>query len=261
MRRALIGHTGFVGSNLAAAGGFTDFYNSSSISTIEGQHFDEIVCAGVSAVKWLANKEPDKDRAGIARLTASLNTVTARRFTLISTIDVYPDPSQPLDEDFDLTDLDNHAYGRHRLSIEAFVKDRFDDVLIARLPALFGPGLKKNLLFDLLVGNDTVKINPASSYQWYPLNRLSDDLAKAWNASLALVNLFPEPVETRTIINSCFADVSVGPEVLPAPRYDLRTKYGAMFGGGNYLFDASAAAESIEKFVDCAKRDRAVLGR
>ena len=37
MRTALIGHTGFVGSNLAASHAFDDLYNTSNIEQIEGQ--------------------------------------------------------------------------------------------------------------------------------------------------------------------------------------------------------------------------------
>jgi hypothetical protein len=45
---------------------------------------------------------------------------------------------------------DDLAYGRNRRALEAFCADRFDDCLIVRLPALFGPGLRKNFIFDLL---------------------------------------------------------------------------------------------------------------
>ena len=42
MRRALIGFTGFVGSNLARLhpGGYTDLYNSANFRAMAGQHYD-----------------------------------------------------------------------------------------------------------------------------------------------------------------------------------------------------------------------------
>jgi hypothetical protein len=42
MRRALIGHTGFVGARLTAGGAFTDLFNSANIDDIAGNGFDEI---------------------------------------------------------------------------------------------------------------------------------------------------------------------------------------------------------------------------
>src|SRR5215469_14786624 len=94
----LIGHTGYVGGTLARSVCRAAMYNSKNIDSIRGRSFDLLVCAGVSAVKWLANKDPEADRAGIARLTDALAEVQAREFVLVSTIDVYPDPSSTLDE-------------------------------------------------------------------------------------------------------------------------------------------------------------------
>lgn len=49
MRRALIGHTGFVGSNLNQQCEYSHCYNSKNIGDIKGEHFEEIVCAGIQA--------------------------------------------------------------------------------------------------------------------------------------------------------------------------------------------------------------------
>lgn len=262
MRRALIGHTGFVGSSLSAAGRYTDFYNSRNIGAIAGEHFDEIVCAGISAVKWLANREPEKDLQGIDALLQPLSAAKADRFTLISTIDVYPDPAAQQDESFDPSGLPNHPYGQHRLAVEKFVTERFERVLIARLPALFGAGLKKNLLFDLLTGNETGKINPSSSLQWCNLQRLPNDIETARTASLGLVNLFPEPVPTSDILARYFPGAHVGAPSEPAPHYDLRTRHAALFGGeGGYIASRQSVLEDIGRFVEAARTTPSLLDR
>ena len=250
MKRALIGHTGFVGGTLFAGGDYTHGFNTGNFREMAGQHFDEIVCAGIPAVKWLANKEPERDRAAIAALLDALATATAERFTLISTIDVYPDPSLPLDEDARLEGLDNHAYGRHRLGVEQWVAARFPAHLIVRLPALFGTGLKKNIVFDLLHGNEVHKINPAAAFQWYPTARLAQDVDRARGSGLALVNLFPEPVATRVLIDRFFPGAPVGPAAEPAPRYDARSKHAALFGGHPpYVMDGGQVLDAMADFL------------
>lgn len=249
-RRALIGHTGFVGSNLDDPDRFTARFNSRNSEEIEGGRFDEIVCAGVSAKKWIANREPDEDWAAIAALIRRLETVEAQRFVLISTIDVYPDPAAELDEDFDPADAPNHPYGRHRLKLEHWVRERFEEPVIVRLPALFGPNLSKNALFDLMHGNMVEKINPAASFQWYPVQRLWRDIATIRSHGLGLVNLFTEPVAMRDVVDRFFPGAPVGPPSEPAPRYRLRTRHADAFGAsGPYMMDAGEVMAEMERFV------------
>ena len=257
-RRALIGHTGFVGSNMRGLSSYTDLYNSSNFELMRGETYDQVVCSGISAVKWLANKEPEQDWAGIQRLLDVLATVEARRFILISTIDVYPDPSSGLDEKADLGGRENHAYGRHRLAVERWVAERFSNHMIVRLPALFGPGLKKNALYDLLNDNGVEKINPAAAFQWYPLPRLGDDIARAEAAGLRLVNLFTAPVLMSDIIDRFFPGANVGKAALPAPSYNLRTCHAEVFGGrGGYIMDSEQVMLALSQFVEVSRRDQA----
>ena len=247
---ALIGYTGFVGGTLHRARPFDAMVNSKTIGDLRGRSFDLVVCAGVPAVKWLANKEPEADRTSIATLTDTLATVQAREFVLISTIDVYLDPGVAADEDHVIDAASNHAYGRHRRELEEWVTTRFPTTRIVRLPALFGDGLKKNVIFDLLHGNLTDAINPASAFQWYPLRRLHDDIERIRSEDLRLVNLFTEPLVTADIVNAFFPGATLGPEKLPAPAYNLRTKYAEMFGGPpGYLLGRTTVLGELAGFI------------
>ena len=246
---ALIGHTGFVGSNLLRDRRFGAVFNSQSIGQIDGRDFDDVVCAGVSAVKWWANQNPDQDRMRIEGLVRRLETIRARNFTLISTIDVY-DPPLGVDERTAPVPERLHAYGRNRALLERFVAERFETRQIVRLPALFGPGLKKNALYDLMHDNRIAVINPASSFQWYPLHRLAADLGRARAQGLALLNLATEPVTMEAIRRRFFAARAIGAEAAAAGYYDMRTIHDAAFGGGNgYVMDQDAVLESIGRFV------------
>src|SRR3954452_9897381 len=110
MRSALIGHTGFVGSNLARQHRFDATYNSSNIDSISGEEFDLLVCAGVRAEKWIANANPDADRAGIERLLKAVGTVKAHRAVLISSVDVFIAPAE-VDETTPVVTAGLHPYG------------------------------------------------------------------------------------------------------------------------------------------------------
>jgi hypothetical protein len=253
---ALIGHTGFVGSNLARDRDFGTLANSKTIGDLIGRRFETIICAGVSAAKWLANKDPETDQLGIERLKTVLDTLTAREFILISTIDVYPDPSQQLNEDAIIGNVPNHAYGRHRLDLENWVSRRFEKARIVRLPALFGPGLKKNIIFDLLHDNQAGNINPASTFQWYSLRRLADDLDLIRSQDLSLVNLFPEPITTADILDAFFPNSKCGVPVLPAPNYCLTTRYSKLFGGShNFVCSRISVLGQLADFIANERRN------
>src|SRR5262245_360131 len=159
MADALIGSTGFVGGNLLRQAHFDGLYHSRNVADLRGRAYDTVVCAGARAEKWKANQDPDADRRGLQSLFDAIDAVTASRFVLISTVDVYPSPVG-VDEDSPIDPAAASAYGRHRYELEEFVRARFREHLVVRLPGLFGPGLKKNVIFDLLHDNQVEKIHP-----------------------------------------------------------------------------------------------------
>jgi hypothetical protein len=249
---ALIGYSGFVGGHLAGRERFDLEVNRANLEALRGRRLERLVCAGLPAAKWLANREPQADRDNMLRLCGVLGSVTARRVTVISTIDVYP-RTREADEDFDCARWPNHPYGTNRLNFETFVRERFPHALIVRLPALFGPGLRKNVLFDLLHGHQLELINPASRFQWYPLERLPGDLAVAEQHDLRLVNLFTEPLPTRVILDRCFPTVRVGARAQPAADYDLYTLHARLFGGtGSYRLSAREVLNELAAFCGSA---------
>ncbi|KPJ92285.1 MAG: hypothetical protein AMJ55_10030 [Gammaproteobacteria bacterium SG8_15] len=249
MKRALVGYTGFVGGNLHRQSHFDFLYNSKNFNEIKGQSFDEVVCAGISAVKWQANKDPQTDREKIKALEDVLSSITAKRFILISTIDVYP-VAQGVDESFDCHSMDNHAYGTHRLAFEDFCLTQFPECYIVRLPGLFGDGLKKNVIYDLLNDNCLEMINPKSAFQYYYLSNLWSDIQVAIKANVRLVNFFTEPVSSAEIIQRYFPDKAVGQNPLPEAHYDLRTCYASLWGKvGSYIYSKEEVINQLDEFI------------
>lgn len=247
MRNALIGHTGFVGGVLKAAGRYTDFYNSKNIESIKGTAFDTLVCSATPATKWLANKEPEQDWQSIQRLMEALVTVTARQFFLISTVDVFQQPVG-VDENSLVPTEGLQPYGAHRYAFEQFVRARFPAATILRLPALFGPGLKKNALYDLIHNHEIEKVPRDGVFQWYNVRRLHGDMQRA--AGLPLVHLVTEPIALARIIDELFPHQQGCGKPGAAAHYDLHTVHAARFGGnGAYVADATAVMQELAAYV------------
>lgn len=242
--KALIGNTGFVGGALLRQTAFDAVYASRNIDSIRGQHFDLIVCAGVSAEKWKANQDPAADRLALERLIDPLREVSCQRFVLVSTIDVYQRPllvdeSSPADA--------THPYGRHRRLLEEFVQTRFPQSFVLRLPGLFEHGLKKNVIFDLLHDHQVERIHPDGVYQYYPLAYLWTDIQR-W---IPLLNVATEPIATRELSLRCFGrELTEYPASQPA-RYDVRTRHAP----SGYLYDRTTVLRELQEFV---ARERAL---
>lgn len=246
---ALIGYTGFVGSTLARSVSFDRVFNSSNISTIRGQKFSTVVCAGVSAVKWLANREPQKDVEAISRLTTELALMETDHFILISTVDVYPTPENVTEEK--LPDPSAaQFYGKHRRQLELWAQAQFPKCTIVRLPGLFGEGLKKNLIYDLVHNKQTDAISPNGSLQWYPMRRFSSDLAKVIESGVDLINISPEPVLTIDIHRQFFPASRIGADDMPGPKYDMQTCYAALLGGsGHYHLGRDEVLNELGQYI------------
>ncbi len=251
----LIGYTGFVGSNLARLASFDAQYNTQNIADIRGRSFRQLVCAAPQAKKWWANQNPDTDLELIQHLMAHLEQVQAEQFILISSIDVFPRITE-VDEQFDCASLPNHAYGRNRLVFEQFVAAHFPNAYILRLPGLFGPGLRKNVIFDMIHGNEVEKINPESRFQWYDVTRLWADIQRAIALDLRLVMLATEPVATGAIQARFFPETAIGGAAANPVFYDVRSVYADQWGGAQgYMLSSEQVLADIGAFV-AAEREQ-----
>ena len=245
----LIGYTGFVGSNLNRLTPFDARYNTQNIAEISGQAFETLVCAAPQAKKWWANQHPDEDCALVKQLINHLERTQVERFILISSIDVFPQVIG-VDETLDCASQENHAYGRNRLMLEQFVAAHFPLAHIVRLPGLFGPGLRKNVIFDMINTNQLETINPDSRFQWYDVMRLWADVQTIIQKDLGLVMLATEPVATHEIQSRFFPTLAIGAEASATTLYDVQTCHAEALGGsGRYLLTQEQVLQDIGRFV------------
>lgn len=253
MSKALIGYTGFVGGNLDAQTNFDFKYNSKNISEIDGKEFDLVVCSAARAEKWRINQEPEKDLEEINSLIEHLKTIKTKKLVLISTVDVYKLPVN-VDESTEPEKNDLHPYGLNRLHLEEFCKNNFN-TLIVRLPGLFGPGLKKNVIYDLLNDNNVEKIHHAGTFQYYNLENIWNDIEVVLSSEINLINFATEPVRTDEIAKICFGiDFDNVPDGVNAGLYDMHTTHAGLFSKtGNYIYSKDEVIQDIKAFVEKEK--------
>ncbi len=254
MKRALIGYSGFVGSNINSQSKFTHLYNSQNSADIKGESFDLLVCAGVRAEKWKANQNPDEDLKIIEQLAENLKKVEVKKFVLISTIDVYPNPVG-VDENSRIAASKNSPYGKNRLYFEKFVKEKFPATTIVRLPGLFGKGIKKNLIFDIIHNNQLELFHSEARFQFYNLNYIWKDITIALNNSLNLINFATEPTTVKEIFRAVLdQDFNNKPEKPPA-TYDFKTIYENLYNGQNgYIYQKDQILQELKDFVASEKK-------
>ncbi|CAB3867899.1 hypothetical protein LMG3410_02641 [Achromobacter aegrifaciens] len=249
MADALIGFSGFVGGTLLKQAVFTALYRSTNIGDIDGQEFDTVVCAGAPAQKWIANRDPDADRAKIDGLIAHLKTLKCKTFILISTVDVFSS-SAGADEDTPVDESGLQAYGLHRRLLEKFVEAHFEDHLIVRLPGLVGPGLRKNVIFDFLNQNNLDSIDSRGVFQFYPMVNLWQDIELARNAGLKLVHLTAQPVSVADISQKGFGKPFDNTLANRAASYDMQTRHAQVFGGtGRYQYSARETLLAVRAYA------------
>ena len=248
---ALFGYTGFVGGNLLLKELFNNLYNSKNIKEAKNKEFDYVYLSCVPAVKWLANKNPENDINVINELIDVIRTIKCKKIILISTIDIYPHTDNENNEDDNIDKIENHTYGKNRRYFEKFIESNFENYHIVRLPALFGYGLKKNIIYDLLKNNQINNIPVNSKFQWYNLNWLYDDIKIIIKNEIKICNLFTEPLETKEILKffEYPKDIYNNEKVI---KYNLTSKFSNLFDCDNnkYIRKKSEVINEIIKFIN-----------
>ncbi len=250
MPDALIGYSGFVGTTLLRQRSFENTYRSTNIADIRGQTFDTVVCAGAPAQKWIANREPQADRERIESLIDHLRAMRCKTFILISTVDVFGNPLN-VDEDSSVDVRNLHAYGANRRMLEEFCASAgFERHLIVRLPGLVGPGLRKNVIFDLLNDNNLAAVDSRAAFQFYPMVNLWSDIDLALKAGLDLVHLTAEPVTVGELAREAFG-IEFGNQTQNQPaRYDMQSRFAEALGGsGRYQYSKRESLMAIRAYA------------
>jgi hypothetical protein len=250
--KLLIGNTGLIGTTLKDGIKFDYEFNSKNLEDLVTLDIDtskaELYLCCLPATKWLVNKDPKADFDNILRI---LGIITQRKYKdiiLYSTIDVYNGMPYGSNETSTIP-VTEFNYGTNRYMFELLVKNtvEYTNLLILRLPALYGDHIKKNVIFDLLTKNQINKINYNSSYQWYNLKKLVKDSVNhiAITDRFRLINLFPEPVDTADLLKLFYVDKEEVDSKAAPVKYDYKIKLVPK----GYIETKKEVLAQIEEFI------------
>ena len=246
MKKILIGNTGLVGQTLKDKIKFDLEFNSSNIQNFNDYELEgsDLYLSCLPATKWMVNKDVVGDIENIMRIFDIIKGHTYRKIILISTIDVYVDTPHLADESVEPV-MKSLNYGSNRYFFELLVKQmKSEQTLIFRLPALFSKRIKKNILFDLLNNNNIEQININSSFQWYNLDRLVDDINQ-YELS-GTYNLFTEPIHTRYIVKLFGIDSKNLQSSSKPVAYNYKTQYDP----SGYMQNQQEVFYEIKEFIN-----------
>jgi hypothetical protein len=129
----------------------------------------------------------------------------------------------------------------------------FQSYIIIRLPALFGDGLKKNALYDLLNNNEPEKIIGENEYQWYNINWLNQDINLLLeNDFHGLINFCSQPISMISIINENNIKLKINLKAPPTILYDvnsIHSKYFNLNYDYKYTHNINNVRDCLNSFI------------
>ena len=252
----LVGPNGFIGSNLARRSAASAVYGRNDGAKLANSEHEILICAGAPAEKWKANRYPEDDSKNLEVLAQNLSTSRAKTFVLISTIDVLGDGARNVETD-DVSLNEKDAYGLNRYKFELDVSAMFENVLILRLPGMFGPGLKKNLIYDLLNKKDLPNINSNSTFQWFDVRDIWPSILVALREDIKLLHLATEPISVLDLVTRLEPSriTEFDDSQTEVKEYSMKTAFAGVIADreGPYLKSKNEVAAQIESWYEYEK--------
>lgn len=204
----LIGSTGLVGTELKKHIRFGLKYTSKTIAQLPLAKFDTLYISAPSGNRMAAAADPDHDAESVDIIIKCLNQTQVQRVVLISTVDTQHAPETP--------------YGANRLRLEQAIKS-LPKFHILRLCTLIDPNINKNILWDLKHRMYLDSIVGNTQRQYYPLNRLYNDIQAALIQDIREINLVSEPVLDKDIVAQFYPDLVI-PDGITCVNYNVTNK-------------------------------------
>lgn len=202
---------GFVGQLISSQLHVNNSYTRINLDSLPNLSHDTIILAAPTGNRIVVNLDPQRDRDDCAGIVDTLKRTQFNRIVYISTVDVFLES----------------RYGQNRLWLEQQIR-QFPNHTILRLPSLCDPSIKKNVLFDLANRQWLDKVSLDSTIQWYPTNRLAQDITYAIDNNITELNLVSAPVCNRDIVSKFTPDLleQLEKNTATAVYYDVKSSNG-----------------------------------
>lgn len=237
----IIGSTGFVGQQLLRILPDVTTIGRSDVANRILYPIQVLYIAAPGAMKWQIDAEPLEDLAEVQRLTSYIKQLRPQRVYLFSTIDVFSDRSNCSESS---KRIQSPSYGGNRTYFEDSLLNMDTETYVRRLGGLFGPGLKKNLIFDLIHRREDqlLKYNPNSRFQYLSLDSSVRLSLSTLLDGHRIVNIVGEPISAGSIAGK-YRNLlsSSAPEV----HYDVKTE----FHSEPYFQRANEILRDINNFI------------
>lgn len=240
---AIIGHSGFIGSNLKYFYKSKHNFNKKNIKSIDRHNFELVILCAPSSKMWLANKFPKKDKNNIVSIINNLKKIRTKKIVLISTIEVYGSDNNK--NEFDpVNKISNSSYGKNRVLLEEFIKNYFYDSLIVRLPIVYGNSFSKNCIYDLKHKNNLNFLNGNDLIQLYNVKNLKKDIDYCLKKKIKLINISSKPFKLKFIAKKFF-DINL--DAFKNSRVMMMKT--SMFNKKKYFYSQRQTLNDLEFFL------------
>tara|TARA_B100002052_G_C15860659_1_gene589943 strand:- start:749 stop:1525 length:777 start_codon:yes stop_codon:yes gene_type:complete len=258
MKNALIGHSGFIGKNIKKIRKFHVLYNSKNINKIKKKNFNIVFCCGLPSLMWKANKYPIRDLNNVLKLTKNLSTISCKKFILISSVEIYDHRFSNTEKKF-VFKKNKLSYGYNRLFFEKFVESKFSNVLILRMPVIYGKYLKKNILYDIINLNNLSNINLEDQLQFYNIKNIFKDIKICNNKRINKINLVSAPIKVKKLIKILRPELieKCKKDIKKARKYNIKSIHSRHFrSSNNYIISKKSALLDIIRFYNSQKNNK-----
>jgi hypothetical protein len=132
---------------------------------------------------------------------------------------------------------------------------KFKDLHIIRLPGMYGPGLKKNLIFDLKNNRQTPQLNRDSEFQYFDVRDIPSTLELMIAQGIRCLNLATEPLSVGSLLEEVFGHKPSDDFNEPANMYKMESLYSQEISGrsGPYHKSKAEIKTSIKVWVESDK--------
>lgn len=264
-RCIIIGGNGFVGQGIVAEAQSLGFEvcvaSRDTYDSLKHAECDILINANGNSRKYLASQDASLDfDLSVRSVQRSLTDFEAHRYVFLSSIDVYPDVSDPSKnrETCQIHPQKLSPYGFHKFMAEQLVRYHRPDALILRMGGFVGPGLWKNPIYDLLTGG-ALHVHPDSAFQYLhtrDLGRIIFALLEKQHGG-DVINVAGDGLVTLREVAAWIPNGSIPSEALEldVQRYDI------CVDKLKQLLAVPSSPETVATFVKAVLENRIAIGK